>query len=328
MGEIIRRGVPLWSPWGAGTKHCPYLYEASEAYPMNRIEVMELVRSYQIGSLNRREFLQRATAVIGSALAANTLLAACEATPNNNPPPVVDESQPAAEPGTETVGALTTGVVTYPGVEGEELMGYLAYQTSAEPRPAVIVIQEWWGLNDHIKDVTRRFAEAGYAALAPDLYHGVVTTEPDEARKQAMELGMRDAVGEIGQAIAYLQAQAFVAGGTGVVGFCMGGGLVYQSAANLSSVDAGAAFYGSQLTAAQAQEVTAPILSFLGTADSISVPGLEAMHAIFDENGITNHYQVYEGAQHSFFNDTRASYDEAAAQDAWQQTLDWFNQYL
>jgi carboxymethylenebutenolidase len=295
---------------------------------MNRIEVMELVRSYQIGGLDRRQFLQRATAVIGSAIAANTLLVACDASPNEDAPPVVDESQPAAEPGLETAGDLSTGVVTYEGPEGEELMGYLAYQPDAEPRPAVIVIQEWWGLNEHIKDVARRFAEAGYVALAPDLYHGVVTTEPDEARKQAMELGMRDAVGEIGQAIAYLQAQDFVEGGTGIIGFCMGGGLVYQSAANLDSVDVGAAFYGSPLNAAQAAQVTVPVYSFLGTADSIPVSGLEAMHAVFAENGVANQYQIYDGAQHSFFNETRPSYDEAAATDAWQKTLDWFGQYL
>ena len=295
---------------------------------MNRIEVMELVRSYQVGGLSRRQFLQRATAVIGSTIAANTLLVACDATPNENPPPVIDESQPAAEPGIETGGELTTGIVTYPGLEGEELMGYQAYQTDADPKPAVIVIQEWWGLNEHIKDVARRFAGAGYAALAPDLYHGIVTTEPDEARKQAIELSMRDAVGEIGQAIAYLQAQDFVSGGTGIIGFCMGGGLVFQSAANLDSVSAGAGFYGSPLNAEQAQQVSAPILSFLGTADSIPVAGFEAMHAVFDDNNIENHFQLYEGAQHAFFNDTRASYDEAAAMDAWQQTLAWFEKHL
>ena len=295
---------------------------------MNRIEVMELVRSYQIGGLSRRQFLQRATAVIGSTIAANTLLAACDATPNENPPPVIDESQPAAEPGIETGGELTTGIVTYPGLEGEELMGYQTYQTDADPKPAVIVIQEWWGLNEHIKDVARRFAQAGYAALAPDLYHGIVTTEPNEARKQAIALDTLNAVGEIGQAIAYLQAQDFVSGGTGIVGFCMGGGLVFQSAANLDSVSAGTGFYGSPLNAEQARQVSAPILSFLGTADSIPVSSFEAMHAVFDENNIENHFQLYDGAQHAFFNDTRASYDEAAASDAWQRTLAWFEQHL
>ncbi len=295
---------------------------------MNRIEVMELVRSYQIGGLSRRQFLQRATAVIGSTIAANSLLVACDATPNENPPPVIDESQPVAEPGIETGGELTTGIVTYPGLEGEELMGYQAYQTDADPKPAVIVIQEWWGLNEHIKDVARRFAQAGYAALAPDLYHGIVTTEPDEARKQAIALDTLNAVGEIGQAIAYLQAQDFVSGGTGIVGFCMGGGLVFQSAANLDSLSAGAGFYGSPLSAEQAQQVSAPILSFLGTADSIPVSSFEAMHAVFDENNIENHFQLYDGAQHAFFNDTRTSYDEAAARDAWQRTLAWFEQHL
>jgi carboxymethylenebutenolidase len=108
----------------------------------------------------------------------------------------------------------------------------------------------------------------------------------------------------------------------------MGGGLVYQSAANLDSVNVGAAFYGSPLNAAQAAQVTVPVYSFLGTADSIPVSGLEAMHAVFAENGVANQYQIYDGAQHSFFNETRPSYDEAAATDAWQKTLDWFGQYL
>ena len=197
---------------------------------MNRIELMELVREYQIGQVSRRQFLVRSTAVLGSVVAANSLLAACTAAPNDNPPPVVETSQPTAaateaKP-TETAAADSgnspepmSGIVTYPGLADETLMGYWTHQGGNAPRPAVIVIQEWWGLNDHIKEVADRFAAEGYVALAPDLYHGVVTTEPDEARKQAMELGMRDAVGEIQQAINFLKEQAFVNGRFGIVGF-------------------------------------------------------------------------------------------------------------
>jgi carboxymethylenebutenolidase len=143
-----------------------------------------------------------------------------------------------------------------------------------------------------------------------------------------MELGMRDAVGEIEQAIAYLKNQPFVNGNVGVVGFCMGGGLVLQTAANSDAPGAAVAFYGQPLSPADAQKVSVPVLSFLGTADSIPVSGLEAMHAAFDEAGIENAYQLYEGAQHAFFNDTRASYDAEAAADAWARTLDWFRTHL
>lgn len=296
---------------------------------MNRIEVMELVRARQVGELTRRDFISRATAAVGGLAAANLLLAACAAPVDEIPPPVVDETQPPPEPGTSSEGELTTGIVTYPGLfDGEDLMGYVAYQNERPARPAVVVIQEWWGLNEHIKELTRRFAAAGYVALAPDLYHGQVTTEPDEARKLAMELSMGDAVGEIRQAIAYLRTLDEVSGPVGAVGFCMGGGLVYQTAAHEPSLGAGVGFYGRTLEAETAAEVIVPVLSFLGTADGLPVPALEAMHAVFDESDVPNDFQIYDGAQHAFFNDTRASYDEAAAADAWERTLAWFAEWL
>lgn len=295
---------------------------------IDRVYLMELVRDRQIGNVSRREFLQRATAVLGSAVAANTLLAACAPTAGSAPPPVVDSTEPVPEPGLETVDGLTTGIVTYPGPEGTELMGYMAYDPEGLARPAVIVIQEWWGLNEHIKDVTRRFAAAGFVALAPDLYHGQVTTEPDEARKLAMALSTADAVAEIEAAAGYLRDQPVVDGAVGVVGFCMGGGLVLQTAARTDAVDAAVSFYGSPLSDREAEEVDAPVLSFLGTEDNLPVSRLEAMHAAFEDNDLENEYHIYEGAQHAFFNDTRASYDPEAAADAWEKTLEWFRMYM
>ncbi|WP_420644455.1 dienelactone hydrolase family protein [Candidatus Leptofilum sp.] len=299
---------------------------------MNRVELMELVRDYQVGGVSRRQFLLRATAALGSVVAANTLLAACTANPNDNPPPVVDESQSAATASETAVavsdGELVSGTVTYSGPNGEELMGYWAYQSGNEPRPAVIVIQEWWGLNDHIKDVARRVAAEGYVALAPDLYHGVVTTEPDEARKQAMALVRDEAVAEIQAAIDFLKGQDVVSGRFGITGFCMGGGLTLQTAANSNDIHAAVPFYGSPLSANEAANVTAPVLSFLGTRDGISASDHEAMHAALSEAGVTNKFQLYDGAQHAFFNDTRASYDPEAASDAWQQMLIWFETNL
>ena len=297
---------------------------------MDRIHVMKLVRSFQVGEISRRDFLKRATLAAGGLAAANSLLAACAQFPNDNPPPVIDESQPEAEPGLETTGGLTVGVIEYPDAEGETLMGYLARQSDAGPAPAVIVIQEWWGLNEHIKDVARRFADEGFVALAPDLYHGQVATEPDEARKLAMELSTPEAVQEIQQAIAYLQAQDYVSSEqVGVVGYCMGGGLVLQTALAEDDMAAGVVYYGSPLEPDQAKQVKAPIMTFIGTEDRIPVSGVEAMHTAFDEAGIKNEYHVYEGAQHAFFNDTReGSYSPEAAADAWPKTLSWFRDNL
>ena len=299
---------------------------------MNRIELQELVRERQVGQVNRRDFLLRATAVLGSVAAANTLLAACAPVADRTPPPVVDATQPPPEPGLSTAGELQSGIqsgiVTYSGPEESELMGYLAHTPGAEPQPAVIVIQEWWGLNDHIKDVTDRFAAEGYVALAPDLYHGQVTTEPDEARKLAMELGMGDAVSEIQAAMAYLRAQDNTTDQIGIIGFCMGGGLVLQTAVSDNTLGAAVPFYGQPVGASDAQQINAPVLSFLGTRDGISAHNYEQMHEALEANGIPNHFQLYEGAQHAFFNDTRSSYDPDAAADAWSRTLAWFDEHL
>jgi carboxymethylenebutenolidase len=209
-------------------------------------------------------------------------------------------------------------------------MGYLARSDEAEARPAVIVIQEWWGLNEHIKEVARRFAGEGFVALAPDLYHGEVVSEPDEARKLVMALDMEEAVGEIRQAIDFLQQQEYVAGPkVGVVGFCMGGGLSLQTARAEEDLAAAIAFYGTPLNAEQAKEVKAPILGLYGSKDGgIPVDNVKAMQSALDEAGIENTIQIYEGAEHAFFNDTRRSYNKEAAEDAWQRTLAWFRERL
>ena len=222
------------------------------------------------------------------------------------------------------------GMVEYDGAGSEPLMGYLARPADEGPAPAVIVIQEWWGLNDHIKDVTDRFAAEGFVALAPDLYHGQVTTEPDEARKLVMELDFPAAVGEIRSAIDFLQAQDYVAGPkVGVTGFCMGGGLTMQTALVEEDCGAAVAFYGTPPDAEQGANLKAPLMGHFGEADGgIPVPKVEALFAAADEAGIENELYVYEGAPHAFFNDTRNSYREEAAKQAWERTLTWFGQYL
>jgi len=304
---------------------------------MDRVYVMQLVRSFQVGELSRRDFLKRATAALGSVAAANMVLAACNTFPNQSVPPVVEENpqQEAESSGDgepeDSGESMVTEMVEYTDADGEALMGYLARPAGEEPRPAVVVIQEWWGLNEHIKDVARRFAGEGYVALAPDLYHGQVTTEPDEARKLVMELDMAEAVKEIQRAVVHLQEQPYVQGPkVGIVGFCMGGGLVLQTALAEDDLGAGVAFYGRPLEPEQAAQVKAPILGLFGSEDGgIPIDAAQAMHAAFDEAGIENEIRVYEGAQHAFFNDTRAdSYDPEAAADAWPRTLDWFRTHL
>jgi len=212
---------------------------------------------------------------------------------------------------------------------GDRVMGHLARPRLSTKAPAVVVIQEWWGLNDHIKDVTRRFAQEGFVALAPDLYHGQAASEPDDARKLAMQLVISDAVKEIQGAADYLLAQQYVAGSkVGVVGFCMGGALVLATARAESRMGAGVVFYGTPLKPEQASEVKAPILGLYGALDHIPVPDVQAMSEALGAARIANEIHVYEGAHHAFFNDTRQSYNERAAADAWQKTLAWFRRFL
>lgn len=296
---------------------------------MDRVYVMELVQSFQVGKLNRREFTQRALAALGSMAAVNVLMAGCQPIRPETVQPVVEATTAPAEE--ESYEGLETGMVEYPDQDGETLMGYLARPTGDESKPTVVVIQEWWGLNDHIKDVARRFAEAGYVALAPDLYHGVVVSEPNEARKLVMELDMAEAVKEIQQGITYLLDQEFVAGDqVGIVGFCMGGGLALQTGVASEDLGAIVAFYGSPLKPDQAAEVKAPVLGLYGAADQgIPVDAVHTMGEALTAAGIENEINVYDGAQHAFFNDTRAeSYNADAAADAWEKTLAWFGSHL
>lgn len=298
---------------------------------MDRVYVMQLVRSFQVGELSRRDFLKKAALAVGSLTAANALLTACNTFPNPDPEPVVDEASTTATDPSETFEGLITADVTYPDPDGDTLMGYLARPDGVESAPAVIVIQEWWGLNDHIKDVARRVAAEGYVALAPDLYDGVVATEPDEARKLVMELDAEEAVREIQHAIDYLQTQEFVSNPqVGIMGFCMGGRLTLQTALVEEDLAAAVAFYGTPLSPEEAATVQVPVLGLFGSEDGgIPVADVRAMDAAFDEAGITNNIRIYEGAGHAFFNDTRASsYNRAAATDAWGRTLTWFEQHL
>lgn len=298
---------------------------------MDRVYVMKLVRAYQCGFISRRDFVARAAAALGSLAAANTLAAACVPVPTAVPP-VVQETQPAANPTPEAIaeGELITEVAQYPNADGEILMGYLARPTTDDRHPAVIVIQEWWGVDDHIKEVTRRLAREGFVALAPDLYHGVVVTEPDEARKLVMELDMDEAVREIQQAITFLRGQEYVAGPkVGVIGFCMGGRLALMTARVENQLGAVIAFYGSPLKPEEATEVKAPILGLYGAADQgISVESVRAMEAALQEAGIESEFHIYEGAGHAFFNDTRPSYHREAAADAWPRALSWLRAHL
>ncbi|MBK8539382.1 MAG: dienelactone hydrolase family protein [Ardenticatenia bacterium] len=309
---------------------------------MDRIHVMQLVRSFQVGEISRRTFLSRATAALGSAATANWLLAGCSSSPATNPPPVLEPAAASTTPPEPTVvqsisagaaGLVTGAVVTYGQSGDQAFSGYLALPEASGLLPGVILIQEWWGLDGHIKAVANRLAGEGFAVLAPDLYHGAVATEPDEARKLVMALDQAAALQEILQAGDFLlNLKDQVRGpAVGITGFCMGGGLALQAAASGDPrVGAVAAWYGKPLDAAGAAAVTCPVLGFYGGLDTgIPVADVTAMEDALKAAGATVEVHVYPEAGHAFFNDSRAGgYNEAAAKDAWPRLVAWFGEHL
>src|SRR5712692_3163240 len=200
---------------------------------------------------------------------------------------------------------------------------YLARPAGDAPAPAVLVIQEAFGLNEHIKDVTRRVAGEGYVALAPDLYwrggkgRTVRYDQLPEAIGLMQSLKDPEIVSDLGSAIAYLEQQAFVrADRIGITGFCMGGRVAYLAACELpDKIKASAPFYGGGLPAEKTAKLKCPVLAFFGERDAyIPLDNVERLKAEAARCGKTVDIVVYPGAGHGFFCNERASYQKTAAE--------------
>jgi carboxymethylenebutenolidase len=215
---------------------------------------------------------------------------------------------------------------------GHTCQGYLATPPDGGRGPAVVVIQEWWGLVDHIRDVVDRFANEGFVAIAPDLYHGKTTQSPDDAGKMLMELDAERAAREIAGAGAYaLQQPECTSTKYAVVGFCMGGALAqYAATKDPEHVGAAASFYGGfKKVTPDWDKLQAPLLLIYGGNDQ-GVPAEQgrALQAKLEQLGKTSELVIYPGADHAFFNDVRPNYKPDAAADAWRRTLELFRRSL
>lgn len=226
---------------------------------------------------------------------------------------------------------LAGGIVSF-DVQGQSNNGYLALPAGTGPWPGVVVIQEWWGLDNHIKSIADRLAAEGFAAIAPDLYNGQVATEPDEARKLRMALVWDEALTVIQGAINFLVGYKQVSPKkVGLVGFCMGGGLTWHAAAKLSSVGAAAPFYGGgpEMTDEEVARISAPVLAVFGELDEGVSPQVAYKRAgQMDKAGVKHETVTYPGAHHAFFNDTRPVYHPQAAAAAWQRLVMLFKENL
>lgn len=218
--------------------------------------------------------------------------------------------------------------VTFPS-NGHICEGYMAAPPSGSG-PAVVVIQEWWGLVPHIEDLVERFSKEGFLAIAPDLYHGRTTKSPDEAGKLLMELDVDRARQEITGAAEYLIGRPECTSRTfGVVGFCMGGALAQHVATTSDKVGAAVSFYGGfKQVDTPWENLTAPLLLIYGENDR-GVPASQGIELEKKLRAMGKEVNVvtYTGADHAFFNDSRPEiFNPEAAQDAWTRTVLLFRQ--
>ena len=214
--------------------------------------------------------------------------------------------------------------------------GYLAPAHEGGAGLGIIVIQEWWGLVDHIVDVCERFAAEGFTALAPDLYHGktVPNREPDEAAKAMMALDLERAARDLSGAVDFLQAHDSVRGhGVAVVGFCMGGGLaLWLATLRPDAVRAAVPFYGIAPEGSEPDwsALTAAVEGHFAEHDDMNSPeAIGALETALTDLGKEVRIFTYPGTSHAFFNDTRPEvYDEDAARQAWVRTLEFLRSKL
>ncbi len=219
--------------------------------------------------------------------------------------------------------------------DGGELEAWLAEPANGSAAPGLVVIQEWWGLNDQIMGVAERFATAGYRALVPDLYRGKQALEANEAEHLMNDLDFGDAAGQdIRGAVQYLKATGSER--VGVTGFCMGGALTLLSAVNVPEADAAAIWYGyPPLEYVDASKIGIPLLGHWATDDAaFAIDGVDQLEVKLDAAGVEYAFHRYE-AKHAFANETAdeknlpfLKYDPEAAELAWERTLAFFAERL
>jgi carboxymethylenebutenolidase len=237
---------------------------------------------------------------------------------------------------------LVADDIMIPIADGVEIPGYLARPRGEGPFPVVLVVQEIFGVHEHIKDICRRFAHEGYLALAPELFHrqGDVSglTDFDAILAIVREVPDAQVMTDLDAAVAYAAGQHGNVAQLGITGFCWGGRITWLYAAHSELVAAGVAWYGrvtGDATPLQpehpvdvAAALNAPVLGLYGGEDTgIPLSEVAKMQAALEAADSPSTFHIYADAPHAFHADYRPSYREAAARDGWQRTLAWFREH-
>ena len=217
--------------------------------------------------------------------------------------------------------------ITFNRPDGQGISGYYAEPTNGSDAPGVVVIQEWWGLNDQIKSMANRLAAAGYRALVPDLYRGKVTVEAQEAQHLMGNLNFGEAAGQdVRGAVLHLRKQSAK---VGVTGFCMGGALTFLAAVNIPEADAAASWYGfPPLEYIDTTKVQMPLQGHFSKEDAFfPISGVDELEKKLKAGGVNFEFYRYD-AGHGFANETGHNYNRAAAELAWGRMVEFFGRTL
>ncbi len=270
-------------------------------------------------TLDRRRFMERLTALAGSGAAAAAIA------------PLLAANSASAEVIAADDKRLTAKDVVYGGSTGE-MKGYVVRPTeAASPLGSVIVIHENRGLNAHTRDVARRMALEGFIALAPDFLSpsGGTPDNEDTARDMIGKLDPAATVANAEASLKFLAELEGASGNVGAIGFCWGGGLVNRFATKSPELKAGVAYYGAQPPAEDVPAIKAAMMMHYAGLDERINAGIDAYRAALEAGGKTFEIHMYDGVNHAFNNDTSAArYDKAAADLAWQRTVDFLKKNL
>ncbi|WP_106477800.1 YghX family hydrolase [Phytohalomonas tamaricis] len=283
-------------------------------------ELLELYDYYAHGQISRREFLDRAGKYAVGGITAAAILAAMG--PNYALASQVEFTDPDIVP----------EYILYPSPQGHgQVRGYLVRPAHiSEQVPGVVVAHENRGLNPYIEDVTRRLAKAGFVALAPDGLTSVggYPGNDDRGRELQQQVNPEKLMNDFFAAIGFLMAYEATTGKVGITGFCYGGGVANAAAVAYPELGAAVPFYGRQPRAEDVSKIQAPLLIHYAELDSRINEGWPAYEQALQAADKTYEAYIYPGVNHGFHNDSTPRYDEAAAELAWDRTLDWFRHYL
>jgi carboxymethylenebutenolidase len=283
--------------------------------------IIDLYNEYVHTALPRREFLSRLAKIAGGTAAALAVL------------PVLEPNYAQAQQVKPDDKRIKGEHIEFGGPQGP-VKAYLARPAKLGRKdkvPGVLVIHENRGLNEHIEDVARRVAVAGFLALAPDglSVAGGAPKDQEAARDLFAKTDGARIAGDVLSGVPWLAADASSNGKLGVVGFCYGGGLALRAAVETVGVDAAVCFYGRQLSVEDTKRLKVPILlNYAGDDERVNA-GIAEFRAALDANKVPYSLNMYPGTQHGFHNDASAArYNEPAAKLAWSRTIDFFDTYL